>query len=103
VDAYLSNTDSPMITVRGEIDLSTSGELLHRLLMLTHQSTEPIALDLSRVTFMDCAGLHVLAAIERRVRHRGGTIEVTATSLAVARLFELAGYVPAARAVSVMP
>lgn len=79
------------ITVRGEIDLATAGDLLLRLVMLAGPATGPIALDLSQVTFIDCAGLRTLTALDRHVRTSGGRVHVAAASLPVARLFELAG------------
>jgi anti-anti-sigma factor len=91
VDAHLSgNEDSDlMITVRGEIDLANAAGLLRRLIVLAHPATGEISLDLSQVSFMDCAGLHMLAAMDRHIRARGGSMRVVAASPAVARLFEL--------------
>jgi anti-anti-sigma factor len=93
VDAYLtgSSGDGIMITVRGEVDLSNTEGLLQRLIVLAHPATGHIALDLSQVTFMDCAGLRMLIMIDQHARARGGTVRVAAASAAVARLFELVG------------
>ena len=77
------------ITVRGEIDLATAGDLLLRLLMLAGPATGPIALDLSQVTFIDCTGLRTLIALGRHARTSGGSVQVAAASAVVARLFEL--------------
>jgi len=92
MDAFLSGTDENhlTITVRGETDLATADDLLIRLVVLAGAATGQIALDLSQVTFMDCAGLRTLAAIERHVTASGGSIRVAAVSPEVARLFELA-------------
>lgn len=97
MEACLSSSDERgdehclTIAVRGEIDLTTSGELLERLFTLARPVCGQIALDLSGVGFMDCAGLHMLAALDRRVRRDGGAVRVAAASPAVARLFELLG------------
>lgn len=93
IDAFLSGTDenNPMITVRGETDLATADDLLIRLVVLAGAATGKITLDLSQVTFMDCAGLRTLAAIDRHVTANGGSIRVAAVSPEVARLFELVG------------
>ncbi|HEV3172106.1 MAG TPA: STAS domain-containing protein [Actinocrinis sp.] len=80
-----------VITVRGEVDLATAGDLLLRLLMLAGPATGTVALDLSQVAFIDCAGLRALTALDRHVRTRGGSVHVAVASLAVARLFELVG------------
>jgi len=93
VDAYVSSSDKTqiMITVRGEIDLAVAEGLRRRLVALAHPATGRIVLDLSRVTFVDCAGLHALIAIDHHVRDRSGTVYVAAASPVVARLFELVG------------
>lgn len=93
MDAYLSSSDGTrlVITVRGEIDLANAEQFLQRLLVLASPPAGQTALDLSRVTFMDCAGLRVLAVLERHLQAHGGSVRVSAASPEVARLFELAG------------
>jgi anti-anti-sigma factor len=93
IDASLTSADENRltITVRGETDLSNADDLLLRLVVLTGTATGQIALDLSQVTFMDCAGLRTLSAIDRHVTASGGSIHMAAVSREVARLFELAG------------
>ena len=93
MDAFLSSTDVDhlVITVRGETDLANAGDLLSRLVLLAGAATGQIALDLSQVTFMDCAGLRTLAEIDRLVTAGGGSVRVASVSPAVARLFELVG------------
>jgi len=92
MDVYFSRHDehAHMITVRGEVDLATAGDLLLRLRMLAGSASEPILLDLSQVTFIDCAGLRTLRAFCQHAAAAGGSVRVAAASLAVARLFELA-------------
>ena len=79
------------ISVRGDVDLATAGDLLLELRILAGPASVPILLDLSQTTFMDCAGLHALRAFDQYVAAAGGSVHVTAVSLAVARLFELVG------------
>jgi anti-anti-sigma factor len=80
-----------VVTVRGDIDLATAADLLLRLVILVGPVSGPIALDLSQVTFIDCAGLRTLIALGRHARTSGGSVQVTAASPPVARLFELVG------------
>jgi anti-anti-sigma factor len=80
-----------LITICGEIDLVTARGLLLRLRLLVGPAPGGIALDLSRVTFMDCAGLRTLIAFEHHVRTVGGSVHVASVSPQVARLFELVG------------
>ncbi|HEV2636043.1 MAG TPA: STAS domain-containing protein [Actinocrinis sp.] len=93
MDAFLSVSDEyhPLITVLGETDLASAGDLLLRLKRLAGGATGQIELDLSQVTFMDCAGLRTLAEIDRHVSASGGSVRVAAVSPVVARLFELTG------------
>lgn len=93
MDEFLSGDDGyhPLITVCGELDLANAGDLLFQLLGLAAATTGQIELDLSQVTFMDCAGLRVLAAIDRHVSASGGSVRVIAVSSVVVRLFELTG------------
>jgi anti-anti-sigma factor len=93
VDAQLSGTDDNdlVITVRGEIDLANTDDLLQRLIVLAHPGSGSFALDLSQVGFMDCAGLRMLAAIDRHIQVRSGSLRITAASPEVARLFALIG------------
>ncbi|GAA2042646.1 hypothetical protein GCM10009839_51870 [Catenulispora yoronensis] len=78
-----------MIAVRGDIDLA----VLTRLPRWLHTVFEPpgshFCLDLTAVSFLDCAGLRALLAIEDRVVTAGGSIEATGMSAAVVRLLEL--------------
>jgi anti-anti-sigma factor len=92
MDVYFTRRDERlhMIAVRGEVDLATAGDLLLRLRMLADPVSGPILLDLSQITFIDCAGLRTLRAFDQHVAAAGGSVRVAAVSLAVARLFELA-------------
>lgn len=87
MDVFLTRRDEHihMIAVRGEVDLATADELLVRLRTLSGT----ILLDLSQITFIDCAGLRTLRAFEQHVATAGGSVHVAAVSLPVARLFEL--------------
>ena len=50
-----------------------------------------LLLDVSGVSFMDCAGLRALLATRRRAELRGGFMRLIATSAAVRRIMELTG------------
>lgn len=82
-------TDPFTLAVRGEIDIATSEELYHRLVQLGGREAGRVVLDLSRVTFMDCAGLRALIAFDNRLRASGGEIAVAAVSFRLSRFFEI--------------
>ena len=48
-------------------------------------------MDVSGVSFMDCAGLRALLATRRRAELRGGFMRLIATSAAVRQIIELTG------------
>jgi len=78
--------DCAAISARGEIDLATKDRLQAALAPLLH-GERPLLLELSQVTFIDCAGLRVLQSA--RLSH--GRFAVIAPSAAVVRLLELSG------------
>ena len=72
-----------VVSIRGEIDLSSVPDLNRRLAGLR----DPVLLDLAQVEFIDCSGLAILLGEQRR---RGTAFRVVATSRAVDRLLEVA-------------
>jgi anti-anti-sigma factor len=55
------------------------------------KSTAPLALDLSGVTFMDCAGISVLLAARRLARLDGGWVRVLQASHRARKVLTLTG------------
>jgi anti-anti-sigma factor len=78
-----------LVIVRGELDIATSDEFVSRLMEVAGRATDRISLDLSRVTFMDCAGLRALVVLDNYLRDAGGGVIVAAISPRVDRLFGL--------------
>jgi anti-anti-sigma factor len=66
------------VTVRliGEIDLSTAPLVREAGLAATRQHAPSIRFDVSRVTFLDLAGLDALLAIRRRAVLDGGKVHI---------------------------
>jgi anti-sigma B factor antagonist len=96
MDVFLSGHDQgrSIITVTGDIDLGTAGNLLARITALIGPARREIGLDLSGVTFIDCTGLRTVIAIDAQVRANGSTTRLTAMSPAVVRLLELVNAIP---------
>lgn len=78
------------ITATGEIDSSSAPLLREQLDTLLESPLSELTIDLSGVTFLDSAGLCVLAAVHRRV---GGSVplRVLASSRAVIRPLQITG------------
>jgi anti-anti-sigma factor len=81
----------PTVAVGGEIDLE-SGPRLHDQLCSVMQAYGPrLTVDLTGVTFIDCAGLTALLASRRAAQGLGGWIRLAETSRCVRRLIEATG------------
>jgi anti-sigma B factor antagonist len=81
----------PIVTVSGELDISTAAELREFLLGVIHRDGPRLALDLGSVTFMDCAGINVLLGARRRAQLECGWVHVIRASPRVRRLLALLG------------
>jgi|ERR687889_1248561 anti-anti-sigma factor len=83
-------TDEQVVRVRvvGELDLVSAPQLAGQLATLIEGGDE-IGLDLSRVAFIDLAGLRVVLGAQSLARTRQKRLRVVAPSAACARLFEL--------------
>ena len=80
-----------IVAVSGEVDVCTEAPLQQVLLRIIRERSARLMLDLSGVSFMDCAGLRALLATRRRAELRGGSMRLIATSAAVRRIIELTG------------
>ena len=78
------------ISLHGELDLA--GEAVARQSIEGAFDVEPeeIVLDLSRLTFMDSTGVHLVAAACARARAAGTRLKLVPGPPAIQRVFELA-------------
>jgi anti-sigma B factor antagonist len=83
--------DGIIVTVSGEVDVGTEGLLRPALLRIIRERGARLLLDVSGVSFMDCAGLRALLATRRNAELRGGCMRLIAVSRAVRRIMELTG------------
>ncbi len=92
VTISVSGTDSNvLVTAGGEIDSSTAPVLRDQLTSVLDHSPREITVDMEAVTFLDSAGLCVLAAAHRRATGQGTQLRVVATGRAVVRPLEITG------------
>jgi anti-sigma B factor antagonist len=80
-----------IVAISGEVDVGTEAPLQQALLPIIRERGPRLMLDVSGVSFMDCAGLRALLATRRRAEMRGGCMRLIATSAAVRRITELTG------------
>ena len=83
--------DGVIVTVRGEVDVCTEGLLQQALLRMMREHGVRLLLDVSGVSFMDCAGVRMLLATQRRAHLLGGFLRLIAVSRTVRRVIELTG------------
>jgi anti-sigma B factor antagonist len=77
-----------LITLAGEVDVAAVASLSERLYGLA-ASGRPIVADLDRVSFIDAAGLGVLAGAARRAAAHGGSLHVACARRQTRRLFRM--------------
>ena len=80
-----------VLTAVGEIDSSSAPALRTPLEAALDAGATTVTVDLDGVTFLDSAGLCVLAAAHRRAVRDGVRFQVLATSRAVVRPLQITG------------
>ena len=79
------------LVLRGELDLSQSGELEGLLRQVCSNDTPGITLDLSGLTFMGSTGLQAVLLARELCRERGCEFRVVPGPASVQRVFEVTG------------
>lgn len=90
VIAVLRRPGYVLVTVSGEIDIATAGQLRGRLDGLAGGGQQVI-IDFSGVGFIDAAGAGVLARAAARAAARGGSLQLAAAGRQVRRVLALTG------------
>lgn len=80
-----------VLIVCDEIDMSTSRELVTSILTRALRTGEPVRVDLSGVTFIDCAGLGALLIARRSLARYANTLILVRPSAPALRLLQLTG------------
>jgi anti-sigma B factor antagonist len=79
-----------VVTVRGDIDAQTAGQLWQYLSYLIGQGHHHIILDLRGMILIDSAGVEILARVTAWTRRKGGDLVLRSVSPALAEQLELA-------------
>src|SRR4051794_18173998 len=82
---------SALVTVCGEIDLHTAGELRGALMCLADAGHTRIVVDFSGVRFCDAAGIGVLVAVNNRLRQGKGTLSLVGVRPSQRRILRITG------------
>lgn len=83
-----------IVTVRGEVDMHTSGEFAAVLAIAEAALTPHIVIDLRPAEFFDSAGVAVLEDLVLRVAGTGRSIHVTGARPTVRSVLEITGFGP---------
>lgn len=79
------------VSAAGEVDSTSASVLRGRLDDLLDDGVIELTVDLGGVTFLDSAGLCVLAVTHRRALRQGAVLRVLATTRAVIRPLQITG------------
>ncbi|MEU9920193.1 STAS domain-containing protein [Streptomyces griseoluteus] len=88
---FVSSGNRNRVTVRGELDLVSGDQIRPRLVEALTASSNRLELDLSGLSFCDCAGLNVLLELRHRALRQGKAVTIQAVSPVVDRLLDLTG------------
>lgn len=80
-----------LVTLSGEIDIASAPEGQAALADAASRAVTGIIVDLGAVTFMDAAGLAVLAEASRRTQHLPDGLRLVAVPARVQRLLAITG------------
>jgi anti-anti-sigma factor len=89
IDVRSTESNIPVLHLRGEIDLHTCGGFRDKLRELIELGNYAILIDLTEVPYLDSAALGVLVDAERRVREHEGRIGLVGATPFVRRAFEI--------------
>ncbi len=79
------------MAIAGEIDLYTAPRLQAEFARLLENGPARIVIDMSGVEFCDSTGMNVLRSALKRMRERGGQLEVAAPRPAVRKILQVTG------------
>jgi len=82
---------SALIRVEGEIDLSTAPEVRSAIAHAVDDGCRDIRVDLSGVSFMDCAGVNALLWCRKHAGSAEGRLSLARVSPSAARILHLTG------------
>ena len=83
--------DCAVLQVTGEVDVYTAPILRERIRDLAAKGAVHIIADLSRVDFLDSAGLGVLVGGRKRLREHDGSLTPVISTTRILRILEVTG------------
>jgi anti-sigma B factor antagonist len=90
VNTSPSSCGALKVHLEGDLDIYSTRELLNQLIPAEAGATD-VVIDLSRLKFIDCAGVHQLVEAKQRISERGGRLKLIKGPQRVHRVFTLTG------------
>lgn len=90
--SYETHSDEVgVVTLAGEIDIYAAPDFKEALVNGIDAGVRHMIVDLTDVTFIDSTALGVLISGAKRVRPRGGRLDIVCTDENIIRIFEITG------------
>ena len=90
LDVSSTSNDHRVLSVRGEVDIATVGELEDKIASLGDPSAG-LVLDLTETEFMDSSGLRLIVSTHERFAAGGGNLRVAVGPGPIYRLLDITG------------
>jgi anti-sigma B factor antagonist len=78
-----------VVTVSGDIDMSTAPQLDEHLTELSDGGARAIVVELSKVDFLDSSALGALVGVHKHVAAAGGTLKLVCSHPKIERIFAI--------------
>ncbi|MEX1141432.1 MAG: STAS domain-containing protein [Thermoleophilaceae bacterium] len=89
IEAHGHGEDMMHVVLSGELDLSTCEKVEHELQRIEETAPSVVALDLSRVTFLDSSGLRLIVSADQRAQREQRRFVVVRGPDTVQRVFSI--------------
>ena len=87
--ARVDSSRAAVVSVMGEVDLSTAPALEQTLLGAAGDRTDEVIVDLTRCTFLDSQGLGALIATKVRLEGSSGRLALVVSNPSVMKIFQI--------------
>ena len=79
----------PVVTVMGEIDVCTAPEFKSAVNKAIFSGAQNLIVDLTDVSYMDSSGFGTLLGATKRIKPRGGSVNLVGCSEAIERMLKI--------------
>jgi anti-anti-sigma factor len=93
--AHQEHTGRPVLTLEGDLDLSTAPQLASVALALVESGAPDVVIDARKLSFCDSSGLSVFVQIANRLTPSGGRLAIASPAPIVRQVLEVSGLIEA--------